>query len=149
MFQTVFLSIRSLKVQIQRQVLFRPVSQFIYLFLSDALHVSDGFSVHHQEHKTAHTASGICHTRFAILFISVRRSTCFRWVFRPSSGAQNWTYSVRYLSDPFHNFIYFCKTLYMFQTDFPSIICSTKLHIQRQVFVRPILLTDASQTSSR
>ena len=31
--------------------------------------------------------------------ISVRRSTCFRRVFRPSSGAQNCTYSVRYLSD--------------------------------------------------
>jgi len=34
------------------------VSQ-IYLFLQDVLHVSDGFSVHHQELKTAHTASGI------------------------------------------------------------------------------------------
>jgi len=28
----------------------------------------------------------------------------------------------------------------MFQTGFPSIIRSSKLHIQRQVFVRPILL---------
>jgi len=35
--------------------------------------------------------------------------------------------------------IYFCKTLYMFQTIFPSIIRSSKLHIQRQVFVRPLL----------
>jgi len=34
-------------------------------------------------------------------------------------------------------------TLYMFQTVFPSII-SSKLHIQRQVFVRPILLPAAS-----
>ena len=25
------------------------------------LHVSDGLSVHHQESKTIHTASGICH----------------------------------------------------------------------------------------
>jgi hypothetical protein len=33
------------------------------------------------------------------LFISVRRSTCFRRSFLPSSGAQNCTYSVRYLSD--------------------------------------------------
>jgi len=32
------------------------------------------------------------------LFISVRRSTCFRRVFRPSSSEQNCTYSVRYLS---------------------------------------------------
>jgi len=32
----------------------------------------------------------------------------------------------------------------MFQTGFPSIIRSSKLHIQGQVFVRPILLPDAS-----
>jgi len=36
---------------------------------------------------------------FLSLFISVRRSTCFRRFFRPSSGAQNCTYSVRHLSD--------------------------------------------------
>jgi hypothetical protein len=30
--------------------------------LNITLHVSDGFSVHHQESKTVHTASGICHT---------------------------------------------------------------------------------------
>ena len=34
----------------------------MYLFLYDALHVSDGFSVHHHELKTAHTASGIFQT---------------------------------------------------------------------------------------
>jgi len=33
------------------------------------------------------------------LFISVRRSTCFRRFYRPSSGAQTCTYSVRRLSD--------------------------------------------------
>jgi len=33
--------------------------------------------------------------RFLDLFISINCSTCFRW-FRPSSGAQNCTYSVRY-----------------------------------------------------
>ena len=31
---------------------------------------------------------------------------------------------------PFLKFIYFCKMLYMLQTGFPSIIRSTKLHIQ-------------------
>ena len=36
-------------------------------------------------------------------------------------------------------FIYFCKTLCMFQTCFPAIIKSKKLHIQRQAFVRPLL----------
>ena len=41
-------------------------------------------------------------------------------------------------------FIYFCKTLYMFQMVFPSITRSSKLHIQHQVFVRPLLLPAAS-----
>jgi len=36
--------------------------------------------------------------RFSNLFISAGRSKCFKRVFRPSSGAQNCTYSVRYLS---------------------------------------------------
>jgi len=36
---------------------------------------------------------------FHNFFISVRRSTCFGRFFRPSSGAQNSTYSVRYFSD--------------------------------------------------
>ena len=44
----------------------------------------------------------------------------------------------------FLKFIYFCKTLYMFQTVFPSIIRSSKLHIQRQAFVRPLLLPAAT-----
>jgi len=30
--------------------------------LNNTLRVSDGLSVHHQEFKTVHTASGICHT---------------------------------------------------------------------------------------
>jgi len=38
---------------------------------------------------------------FLNLFISVRRSTCFRRFFRPSTAAQNCTYSVRYLSDKY------------------------------------------------
>ena len=38
---------------------------------------------------------------FLNLFISVRRSTCLRRFFRPSSGAQNCTYSITYLSDQY------------------------------------------------
>jgi len=38
---------------------------------------------------------------FHNLFISVRRSTCFRRFFCPSSTAQNCTYSVRHLSDQY------------------------------------------------
>ena len=44
----------------------------------------------------------------------------------------------------FHKFIYFCRTLYMFQTVFPSITRSSKLHIQRQALVRPMLLPATS-----
>ena len=32
----------------------------IFFITVNALHVSGGFSVHHQELKTVHTASGIC-----------------------------------------------------------------------------------------
>jgi len=35
---------------------------------------------------------------FLSLFASLRRSTCFRRFFHPSSGAQNRTYSVRQMS---------------------------------------------------
>jgi len=35
----------------------------------------------------------------------------------------------------FLKFIYFCKTLYMFQTVYPSIMGSTKLHIQRYCYL--------------
>jgi hypothetical protein len=34
----------------------------IFFIAVNALHVSGGFSVHHQELKTVHTASGICQT---------------------------------------------------------------------------------------
>jgi len=44
----------------------------------------------------------------------------------------------------FSQFIYFCKMLYMFQTVFPSIIRSFKLHTQCQAFVKPLLLPAAS-----
>ena len=38
----------------------------IILFWKDTLHVSDGLSVHHQEFKTVHTATGICQTDTAV-----------------------------------------------------------------------------------
>jgi hypothetical protein len=40
-----------------------PISQ-IY-FWNRTLHVSDSFSVHHQESSTVHTATRICHTGYA------------------------------------------------------------------------------------
>ena len=43
------------------------VRQFLkfILFCSSTLHVSDGLSVHHQESKILHTASGICQANSA------------------------------------------------------------------------------------
>jgi len=38
---------------------------FSYLFWYRTLHVSDRFSVHHQESSTVYTAIGICHTGYA------------------------------------------------------------------------------------
>jgi len=40
------------------------------LFWNDNLHVSNGLSVHHQEFKTVHTATGICQTDTAVCLIT-------------------------------------------------------------------------------
>jgi len=39
-------------------------------YFGTTLHVSDGLSVYHQESKTIHTASGICHTDSEAYIIS-------------------------------------------------------------------------------
>ena len=45
-----------------------------------------------------------------------------------------------------HNLFISVRRSKWFQTGFPSIMRSSKLHTQRQVFVRPILLAAASLT---
>ena len=60
--------------------------------------VTSRFATYNQQDATFHN-----------LFIFVRRSTCFRRVFRPSSGAQNCTYSVRYLSDHYCYLLLACR----------------------------------------
>ena len=40
------------------------------LFWNDTLHVSDGLSVHHQEFKTVHTATGICQIYTAVCLLT-------------------------------------------------------------------------------
>ena len=54
--------------------------------------ITNIFAEYNQQDATFHTI---------YLFISVRCSIYFRWVFRPSSGAQNCTYGIRYLSDQY------------------------------------------------
>ena len=47
---------------------YRQDAKFHYLFIStNALHVSGGFSVHHQQHITVHTASGIVNQYCSLL----------------------------------------------------------------------------------
>ena len=47
------------------------------LFWNDTLHVSDGLSVHHQQFKTVHTATGICQTDTAVcLLASTQQYLC-------------------------------------------------------------------------
>ena len=52
--------------------------------------IANIFAAYNQQDATFHN-----------LFISVRRSTCFRPFFRPPSGAQNCTYRVRYWSEKY------------------------------------------------
>jgi hypothetical protein len=53
------------------------------LFCSSILHVSDGLSVHHQESKTVHTASGICQTDSAdCLLAGTRWNWCCMYSLR-------------------------------------------------------------------
>jgi len=42
------------------------------LFWNETVHVSDGPSVHHQEFKTVHTATGICQTDTAVCLLADR-----------------------------------------------------------------------------
>jgi len=42
----------------------------LILFWNDTLHVSDRLSVHHQEFKTVHTATGICQTDTAVCLLA-------------------------------------------------------------------------------
>ena len=40
------------------------------LFWNDTLHVSCGLSIHHQEFKTVHTATGICQPNTAVCLLA-------------------------------------------------------------------------------
>ena len=48
------------------------------LFSNDTLHVSDGLSVHHQDFKTVHTATGLCQTGIAVCLLASRQQYLFR-----------------------------------------------------------------------
>ena len=48
-----------------------------FLFWNNTLHVSDGLSVHHQEFKTVHTATGIYQTGTVALLLASRQQYLF------------------------------------------------------------------------
>jgi len=78
-------SVRTLFVDFFRHIYTHTHLQFL-IFICPC--VANIFAAYNQQDATFHN-----------LFISIRRSTCFRRFFRPSSGAQNCVYNVRYLSD--------------------------------------------------
>jgi len=51
-------------------------SDFLYLW-DNTLHVSDGLSVHHQEFKTVHTATGIFQRGTAVYLLASRQQYLF------------------------------------------------------------------------
>ena len=58
----------SLRVDLKNNKNSEDVAQYTYLkfilFCNNTVRASDGLSVQHQESKTVHTASGICHEGF-------------------------------------------------------------------------------------
>ena len=68
------------------------------LFCSSTLHVSDGLSVHHQESKTVHTASGVCQTDSADCLLA------------GTDGIVIYFYSKTNEMHQFLNFILFCSS---------------------------------------
>jgi len=71
---------------------------------------------------------------FLNLFISVRHSTCFVRFFRPSSGAQIWTYSVRYLSDQYPTlYVQLCAPDDGRKTRLKHVECLTEINKLRNV----------------
>jgi len=59
------------------------------LFWNKTLHVSDGFSVHHQESKTVHTATGLCQTDSADCLLAGTRRYWFLLVPASKQSAES------------------------------------------------------------
>jgi len=57
------------------------VSNLFYFGFNDTLHVSGGLSVHRQEFKTVHTATGICQTDTAVCLLAGTRIGASSWFY--------------------------------------------------------------------
>jgi len=98
--------------------------------LNRTLHVSERFSVHHQESSIVYTAIGISHTGYADCLLA-------------GSG---WNHIVTYSSNKtneMHEFLKFIFGigLYMFRTVSLSITRSLVLYTQQYVYVKQVMLT--------
>ena len=51
--------------------------QFLILFCNRTLHISDTFTVHHQESSAVHTAIGICPTGYADCLLACSQHNLF------------------------------------------------------------------------
>jgi hypothetical protein len=60
----------------------------IFFIIVNAVHVSGGFSAHHQELKTVHTASGICQACL-LLPLAVAASVSFEFLTMVGETARN------------------------------------------------------------
>jgi hypothetical protein len=78
----------------------------IFLSSSTLCKTSVCISKYNQQDATLHN-----------VFVSVKCSTCFRWVLRPSSGAQNCIYSIGYLSS------FVCYLPLSWKSSNSSVIC--------------------------
>jgi len=65
------------------------VLKFI-LFWNNTLHVSDVLSVHHQEFKTVHTATGICQTYTVAFLLASRQQQASRVLFLNGINLRLW-----------------------------------------------------------
>ena len=64
-----------------------------FLFWNNTLHVSGGLSVHHQEFKNVHTATGICQTHTADCLLAGTRWNC-RSISFPLASSQQYVFDV-------------------------------------------------------
>jgi len=78
------------------------IKKFIFFWNGMVLHLTHITQYLNRSVKSCRTAEyNQQDATFHNLFISIRSSTYFRGFFRQSPGAQNCTYSVRYLSDQY------------------------------------------------
>jgi len=99
----------------------------IYFISSNTRHVSDGLSVHHQEFKTVHTATGMRQTDVCL---HIQQQAYVKQILLSAC-----TYSNRHMSNRY------CRLLAHTATGIRQTDTADCLHIQQQAYVKQILPT--------